>query len=1286
MLTPTHEEGDHSEDQTLYLNAAEKQSVVNMPVITSVVSIENSDHQLFFHISDEAESQDQRGGEQGDSGSTRDAEPKSQKRHRKSRSHSNNVNNSNLLEIHRTTNTELPQQHVCKEEEVPVDQQLCIQEMNSSLDQEDPDPPQIKEEQEELCTSQEGEQLVLKQETETFMLTPTHEEGDHSEDQTLYLNAAEKESVVNMPVITSVVSVPNSDHQLFSHISHEAESQDQRGSEHGDSGSTRDAEPKSQKRLPKSRSHSNNVNNSNLLEIHRTTNTELPQQHVCKEEEVPVDQQLCIQERNSGLDQEDPDPPQIKDEQEELCTSQEGEQLVLKQETETFMLTPTHEEADHSEVQTLYLNAAEKESVVNMPVITSVVSVPNSDHQLFSHISREAESQDQRGGEHGDSGSTRDAEPKSQKRHCKSRSHSNNGNNSNLLEIHRTTNTELPQQHVCKEEEVPVDQQLYIQERNSSLDQEDPDPPQIKEEQEELCTSQEGEQLELKQETDSFMLTPTHEEGDHSEDQTLYLNAAEKQSVVNMPVISSMVSVPNSDHQLFSHISHEAESQDQRGGEHGDSGSTRDAEPKSQKRHRKSRSHSNNVNNSNLLEIHRTTDTELPQQHVCKEEEVPVDQQLCIQERNSSLDQEDPDPPQIKEEQEVLCTSQEGEQLELKQETHSFMLTPTHEEADHSEDQTLYLNAAEKESVVNMPVITSVVSVANSDHQLFSHISHEAESQDQRGGEHGDSGSTRDAEPKSQKKHRKSRSHSNNVNNSNLLEIHRATNTELPQQHVCKDEEVPVDQQLCIQERNSGLDQEDPDPPQIKEEQEELCTSQEGEQLVLKQETDSFMLTPTHEEADNSEVQTLYLNAAEKESVVNMPVITSVVSVPNSDHQLFSHISHEAESQDQRGGEHGDSGSTRDAEPKSQKKHRKSRSHSNNVNNSNLLQIHRATNTGKQSFKCDTCGKEFKFKFKLQRHMRTHTGEKPFVCKTCGKRFSHKTSLKIHIRTHTGEKPFTCKTCGKGFIQTSQLTVHMRTHTGEKPYSCKTCEKKFSRSSALKTHIRTHTGEKSFTCKTCGKAFIQSFELTVHMRVHTGEKPYSCETCGKTFSQTSSLKSHIRTHIGEKPYSCKTCGKDFGRNNSLLVHMRMHTGERPFTCKTCGKDFRLNGELTVHMRTHTGEKPYFCKICEKTFTQASSLKSHIRTHTGEKPYICKTCGKAFRLNDQLTVHMRTHTGEKPYSCKTCEKIFTQASLLKSHMRTHTGEKPFTCKTCGKDFGCNSNLMVHIRRIHTGEKP
>ncbi|XP_034999405.2 probable basic-leucine zipper transcription factor K isoform X3 [Hippoglossus stenolepis] len=148
------------------------------------------------------------------------------------------------IKLHRI---ELPQQHVCKEEEVLTDQQLCHQERNSSLDQEEQEPPQIKEEQEEMCTSQEGEQLVLKQETETFMLTPHCEESDHRE--------------------------PDGEHQLLSHNSPVAESQDQNKRKHMDSGSTGNEEPNPQKSFHDNRSHGNNVDNSPKSEINSNTQT-----------------------------------------------------------------------------------------------------------------------------------------------------------------------------------------------------------------------------------------------------------------------------------------------------------------------------------------------------------------------------------------------------------------------------------------------------------------------------------------------------------------------------------------------------------------------------------------------------------------------------------------------------------------------------------------------------------------------------------------------------------------------------------------------------------------------------------------------------------------------------------------------------------------------------------------------------------------------------------------------------------------------------------------------------
>ncbi|XP_036953295.1 zinc finger protein 8-like isoform X2 [Acanthopagrus latus] len=84
------------------------------------------------------------------------------------------------------------------------------------------------------------------------------------------------------------------------------------------------------------------------LTKHMSIHAELQHQHIYKEEEVLADQQLCDQERNSSEDQEDPEPPQIKEEQKDLCTSQEREQLVVKQESDNFMLILPYEETTHS--------------------------------------------------------------------------------------------------------------------------------------------------------------------------------------------------------------------------------------------------------------------------------------------------------------------------------------------------------------------------------------------------------------------------------------------------------------------------------------------------------------------------------------------------------------------------------------------------------------------------------------------------------------------------------------------------------------------------------------------------------------------------------------------------------------------------------------------------------------------------------------------------------------------------------------------------------------------------
>ncbi|CAI5681660.1 unnamed protein product [Oreochromis niloticus] len=408
-----------------------------------------------------------------------------------------------------------------------------------------------------------------------------------------------------------------------------------------------------------------------------------------------------------------------------------------------------------------------------------------------------------------------------------------------------------------------------------------------------------------------------------------------------------------------------------------------------------------------LLDISRKPDRnshiiDLPQEHDCKEEEGLDEQQVCNQERNSSLDQEDPEPPQIKEEQEELCSSQEGEQLGLKQEAEGIIVWTDEEQLRQME-------------TIWKPVI----------------------------------------------------------------KLHRI---DVQQQHAFEEEEVFTDQEVCNQERNSSLDQEDPKPPKIKEEEEELCSNQDGEQLGLKQETDAFMVTSACEESAHSE------------------------SEPNSE-QLLSHSSPEAESRDHEENQYVDSGSIRNAELKNGR-HRK------RVDNTPVSVSQSRTDTKSKSVQCDVCEKTLQNKYKMTRHLRIHTGEKPYSCSTCGKTFTGSSTFKTHTRIHTGEKPYFCSTCGKRFADPSGFKKHRRIHTGEKPYSCSTCGKRFAAPSTFKTHTRIHTGVKPYFCSTCGKRFADPSGFKKHRRIHTGEKPYSCSTCGKRFVQTIHLKKHMRIHTG----------------------------------------------------------------------------------------------------------------------------------------------------------------------------
>ncbi|XP_059617688.1 zinc finger protein 836-like [Phlebotomus argentipes] len=143
-------------------------------------------------------------------------------------------------------------------------------------------------------------------------------------------------------------------------------------------------------------------------------------------------------------------------------------------------------------------------------------------------------------------------------------------------------------------------------------------------------------------------------------------------------------------------------------------------------------------------------------------------------------------------------------------------------------------------------------------------------------------------------------------------------------------------------------------------------------------------------------------------------------------------------------------------------------------------------------------------------------------------------------------------------------------------------------------------------------------------------------------------------------------------------------------CAICSRRYVFKHWLEVHIRKKhlirtekEKEKKYACSKCPKHFVNKTRLKFHEITHVPkiERCIIpCPQCDKKLSSQNGLRIHLKNiHSGEKPFICEECGKAFVSAGALKEHKISHSEERSFQCSVCMKRFKNQPQLNRHEER-------